>query len=443
MSDTFTTLSESRFSSYEIAFSKDYYPGTFDSNRHYLGGSEIMHLTAHKGKLYAGNGYWHDYLFGFLAGAQILVKDGPNSPWKQEFTFRPLGRIGDLESITFTTDRFGNILEEPVTLLLAAPSIFLWNNKYITIWVRDDHSGQWLETIVTKNVSKKSNAYVRMIVDHVDGITGIHHVFAGSASSALYRGGYDPKVPGFIVWDPVPELTGSERILSAAEANGDLYVTVGTNGNPNDTDGGLFRRIDGPNPTWELIYEWPAHEHKEGGMRGLTAVPDPAGNDYEVLLGALESTACIYKIDPVMNHQVTVEMNYKEYFTSLWGDWTYNVTLAAYNEMTPVVLPSGEVVHFIGVHVMHPEYKTSPNNGAWFFIRHLNGSCDHYYVYDFDHPIKNGKGLRAVRTICVSPFPEERSNVLYFGGFDAWGKFNHNTAWIYKGAFSGIMEEKQ
>ncbi len=392
-----------------------------------------MHLTAHKGKLYAGNGYWHDYLFGFIAGAQILVKDGPDEPWKQEFTFRPNGRIGDLESITFTTDRFGNVLDEPVTLLMASPQIFL-NKGIATVWVRDDQIGEWIETVVAKNV--KENAYARMITDHVDQVTGIHHVFAGLATSALYRGGYDPDVPGFIVWDPVPELLGTERMLSAAEANGDLYVTVGTNGNPNDNDGGLFRRIDGPNPSWEFIYEWDKHPEKEGGMRGLTAVPDPNGNDNEVLLGALESTGCIYKIDPLNNHSVSIEINYKEYFTTLWGDWTYNVTLAAYNEMTPFILPNtGEHVHLIGLWVNHPNASKQPLNGAWYLIRHLNGSYDHGYIYDLDHPIPDGKGLRAVRTIVVSPFSEDDSKVLYFGGYDAAGRFHHNAAWIYKGTF--------
>jgi len=57
------------------------------------------------------------------------------------------------------------------------------------------------------------------------------------------------------------------------------------------------------------------------------------------------------------------------------------------------------------------------------------------YVYDYDHPIRDGKSLRAIRTIVVSPFSEDDSKVIYFGGYDVAGRFNHNAAWIYKGTF--------
>jgi hypothetical protein len=43
--------------------------------------------------------------------------------------------------------------------------------------------------------------------------------------------------------------------------------------------------------------------------------------------------------------------------------------------------------------------------------------------------------LLATRTIEVSPFPEDESRVLYFGGFDCAGVDSRNTAWIYKGTF--------
>ena len=37
-----------------------YDAGYRDANGAYAGGSEIMHLVAHQGKLYAANGYWMD-----------------------------------------------------------------------------------------------------------------------------------------------------------------------------------------------------------------------------------------------------------------------------------------------------------------------------------------------------------------------------------------------
>jgi hypothetical protein len=47
-------------------------------------------------------------------------------------------------------------------------------------------------------------------------------------------------------------------------------------------------------------------------------------------------------------------------------------------------------------------------------------------------------GLRSVRTVCVSPFPEDQGRVLYFGGFDAAQGPHRDTAWIYK----GTLEDK-
>ena len=40
---------------------QSYDAGYTDDNGAWAGGSEIMHLVSHKGKLYAANGYWLDY----------------------------------------------------------------------------------------------------------------------------------------------------------------------------------------------------------------------------------------------------------------------------------------------------------------------------------------------------------------------------------------------
>jgi hypothetical protein len=42
-------------------------------------------------------------------------------------------------------------------------------------------------------------------------------------------------------------------------------------------------------------------------------------------------------------------------------------------------------------------------------------------------------GLRSARTVCISPFPEEKGRVIYFGGFDAAQGPHRDTAWIYRG----------
>lgn len=67
---------------------RSYSAGYLDDNGKYAGGSEILHLVAHKGKLYAAAGYWMDKRNIWYGGgssdtgwAQILRLDGPNARW--------------------------------------------------------------------------------------------------------------------------------------------------------------------------------------------------------------------------------------------------------------------------------------------------------------------------------------------------------------------------
>jgi hypothetical protein len=40
--------------------------------------------------------------------------------------------------------------------------------------------------------------------------------------------------------------------------------------------------------------------------------------------------------------------------------------------------------------------------------------------------------LWAIRTLIVSPFPDDKGEVLYLGGYDAGFEPAHNTAWLYR-----------
>jgi hypothetical protein len=55
-------------------------------------------------------------------------------------------------------------------------------------------------------------------------------------------------------------------------------------------------------------------------------------------------------------------------------------------------------------------------------------------IFDNANPVPSGSRLRATRTICKSPFPEE-PYTYYFGGYDAARDTSNNTSWIYKGKF--------
>ena len=90
--------------------------GSRDAAGHFAGGTEMRLLTAHAGKLYAGNGYWEDRPGSEgWQGAQILVLDGSGVPWRVDHTFEerlPNGRwrdlaVGALAEAEFATDGSG------------------------------------------------------------------------------------------------------------------------------------------------------------------------------------------------------------------------------------------------------------------------------------------------------------------------------------------------
>jgi poly(A) polymerase len=91
-----------------------------------------------------------------------------------------------------------------------------------------------------------------------------------SVSSA---GNYDPAVPGRIRWKTTPEIAaqgrrGTSKWFGMATVNGALFAS--------DVDS-VFRRVDGPQPRWVRVLQFPRGVGDEGGaeVRGLTAVPNP------------------------------------------------------------------------------------------------------------------------------------------------------------------------
>lgn len=106
---------------------------------------------------------------------------------------------------------------------------------------------------------------------------------------------------------------------------------------------------------------------------------------------------------------------------------------AAYNRFTPFTDPdTGERVWLCGTWVSLQNNTTPPNNGAFYLIRHRDGSYHHGYINDPLHPIPAGQQLTGCRDIEPSPFPEDAGRVLYFCGYDGGIGPSHNTAWIYR-----------
>lgn len=415
-------------------FSKDLAVGQPDPNGETIGGTEVMWIVAHKGKLFSATSYWNNTS---LHGPQILVKETHNTPWKVEHSFpQNVVRNDALNSFVFTKDRYGNPLPHPDTLLIASCMTLPFGaDRNIRIWTRIDSIGSWLPSAPIDTNLNVQDSYIRSFTFHTDGVTGMEYVFAGGANGKLYKGSYDASLPNKIYWDPTPELvmTSGERFHSGAVCNGLLYISGGRN-IQTPQEGGVYLRIDGVNPTWKRVYVFP--ENNNQSMRALTAVPNPLNPSSEVLVGSREIAGLIERIVPMPNDtvQVIVEMDIRQSFTNTWGGLGGQVAIASYNRLDEGFNPTtGEKVWFLGLNIKHPNPQGTPEfNNAYTLMRDQSGNYNYCMVVDSNILIPPGVGLKSVRTMMLSPFPEDSSRVYYLGGFDGANGPHQNTAWIYK-----------
>lgn len=432
--------SSSRNAFPDLRFKRDWVPGQPDRNGRFMTGTETNYIVAHEGRLYAAVGVWNsDTTKGPNPGPSVLVKKSANTPWEVDAYFGARNvRVAVLASLTVTTDAEGTPLAEPVQLLVAGASGFE-NPGEITVFVRDAATEEWVKSVVAPGRYASASPEVRLLSVHRDRVTGVDRVIVAVSTGEVYSGAYDPSAPGRIRWNPRPELDGrAARIMSSGEANGDAYLAVDITENQ-PGNGGLFRRLDGPEPAWEWLGEWGHRTNSTGvaWMRGLTTIPDPESAGKELLLGSREVDGVIEVISPQRNHERAVEFDFKNHFATLLGLPAARLTtIFAYNGMTPAVDPaSGENMLLIGGGVEpRPSGSDAAAKAAWYLVRYSDGRYGTGRVYDSDVNPASPFGLRSTRTICASPFPEEAGRVFYFGGFDAGGGPHRDTAWIYKGS---------
>ena len=234
---------------------RSYRAGCLDDTGKFAGGSETLHLVGHKGKLYAAVGYWMDprnIAYGGKspdsAWAQILRLDEPSGRWKVDLDMTWHMRPEILHSVTFTTNGVGEPLNPPTTVLLAGA--FEGDGRTgVSLFTRDDVTGQWEKSKILAGPTGKRGAAnsVRAMRVHRDAVTGVDRLFVSIGELGLFAGVYDPAVPGRIRWDAKPE-TGPllTRPLAIVEANGGMVFSAGA---------AIYRRIDGPAPTYERIAE--------------------------------------------------------------------------------------------------------------------------------------------------------------------------------------------
>ena len=97
------------------------------------------------------------------------------------------------------------------------------------------------------------------------------------------------------------------------------------------------------------------------------------------------------------------------------------------------------MINLIGVEQYN--HLIGHEDSAWSVARDQDGEEYSLHEVKLGQPLHPDLGLRAVRTIVVSPFNEDSGRVLYMGGFDPVyecgidprGVYNlHDNAWVYR-----------
>jgi len=429
---------------------KSFEAGTTDANGHYMGGSQLMHLTSYKGSLYASVSYWMDSRCPYYGGTdpntgwgQVIRLDSANGDWVVDLEMgRYWLRPEILHPITFTTDSLGNALPDSVSLLITGSYAPLNGNDEVHLFVRNDETGDWTDVFVHPHVEGAHHS-TRDIQVYKDRVTGIDRVYLTIGTVGIFSGVYDPSLPGKIKWDTEPEQGPLDtRPLSIVEANDKLYFTAGSY---------VYERINGPNASWKIVYDMSDELNGEqvnpaiGGYRGLTAIPNPNGSG-ESLIFAWSAIPLdlghIYRLDPDGNggfnriKEATIAELMSEY---LGGNPCY-FSLPAYNRFYPVNI-NGETEYIVGFEswIGGFDYPTIWGNanggfykGAVYALRNEDGSS--YRIEEVNGPIgENDKPL--VATVCYEKSPFKDENAIYFGGLDPNSYEATNMAWIYKSVY--------
>ncbi|MFY0524523.1 hypothetical protein ACN28I_15595 [Archangium gephyra] len=411
-----------------MGFRRVYQAGTWDVAGRYMGGTEIMHLVPHEGRLYAATSTLqqvHAPAAPKEMGPQVLVLDGPEAGWRVERDFNPYNWRLTLGSVTFTEDGRGRTLPGPRSLLLAAPTDRIGRLAVEVL----DASGAWTHVPLAKG---PGTASIRSFCVYRDKVTGVERLFAGTAPLGIFSGVLDPDAPGSLRWDARPELEGyRKRPMGFAECNGVLHVII----HP-----GIYRRVDGERPRWEQVYTLPEQVIPiSSGLRGLTAIPHPSGEG-EVLLAALEGDrARVLRIDPAAGYRDTLELDVLGFLGERWG-WRPTYAIAAYDDLTELRHPeTGAPVLLMGVGAtFEPDLSSHPKDrwdpGGWYLIRHGEGRYALRHIIDPE--LVPMPSLVATRSIALSPFD---GRTVFFGGYDPNMNPSLNTAWIFSAPLETVL----
>lgn len=426
-----------------------YDAGYVDAQGAYAGGSEIMHLTAHGGKLFAANGYWMDGRWeisptGQKQSAQVLRLDSTGGQWQVDLDMGRANELGleymkgnTLKSVTFTRDASGERLAEPESVLVMAAGARFDRGGAVSAWVRNDDDGTWRHSLVRHGSAVGGVRWVpRDMQVYRDKVTGVERLFLLLGNPGVITGVHDPDEPSKIRWarnTEFPFLTRGafrSRPLGMIQANGSLFFSV---------DDAIYRRIDGRNPKWvEVINLGDDIDTDVGGVRGLTAVSNPNGKGDSLLFAWApggRSTSQIMRLDPdgqggyTRHDEVSILK-----LMSQRLDVRVSYTLAAHNMMYPVRHPAtGEAVHLIGFQGnIHGNDRlrwqgSALYGGAMYAIRHADAS---YTLHEVNRAFRPGRTpLVSPRAFCLSPFGDKQ---LFIAGHDSSNRISDDMAWVFK-----------
>lgn len=427
------------------SWSKSFTAGGYDSNNNFLGGSEVLQLVNHKNMLFASVGYWEDenniWHGGFnnnIGWGQINRLDNPSAIW-QEDLFMGANHLRPeiLKQLVFTKDQFGSPLASPDTVLIAAgysPN-YITSQVVVKSFVRNDLNGTWGESeIVQGGFPAGENYSIRDIEIYVDQQTGLEYVFTTVGTQGIYKGKYNPAIPGKIDWISTAEFGPlSIRPLGIEVANGALYFSSGSK---------LYRRIDGVSPSYVIDHDFSdlgaTINSAVGGIRGLTTIDNPSGLDDAFLLMWCpdgQSQGTIWRLEPdgIGGFNRIYETKLSVMIESFLSGSTASYVLGAYNEFYKYVDPiSNDTLHLVGFEANisgggHPLWN-GYYKGGLFAKRASNGQ---YSIEEINGTIgANDTALVANRCYVASPFPGE--SAVYFGGFDPNSNTSTNMAWVFK-----------
>jgi len=433
---------------------RSYQAGVADRNGLYMGGSETMHIVSHNGSLFASIGYWEDSRNIWYGGkdpsaawAQVVRLDKPGGQWEVDLEMAPQYlRAEILKSITFTTDGNGELLKAPVNLLVASAYTPRKKTVEITFFTRDDATGKWVTSTIYSGPKPADleDRSVRAICMHRDKVTGMERIFISIGKLGIFSGVYDAAV-GKVRWDPHSESGPVEaRPLAIVKAGGDLLFSAGRK---------IYRRNDGASPSYSVVrdmsdlYPEAASEatfQPCGGIRGLSAIPNPSGKGESLIFVMAESgqsRGAIFRLDPTKDgrYKCVREVYLDELMSRYLSGNPVHAVLGGYNYFFPIVDPSTkETVHLVGFESRigghrFPLCEANKEGGFYaggmYAIRDKNGTYRLKEINGRNTPSK--PPLVAPRCFAISPFKEHAGDVIYFGGNDPNFKPSLNRAWIF------------